>query len=109
MLNLGKNRKNPENTMAASIEILRKSLVANGLPTSGTKAEMLTRLLNGTGDKRKLKGVSAKAPDDQADVTDDGDDEKFQAYKAIEKANLISAGITDQDAINEEITRRWVS
>ena len=39
----------------ASIDVLKRALAANGLPTSGNKDQMLNRLMSGEPDKRKSK------------------------------------------------------
>ena len=89
----------------ASIEVLKKSLEANGRSTSGTQVEMLQRLLHNTGDGRK--GGKAKAEKKMPVITSTTKDPAFEAFAESERATLITSGITDEDALKEEIDRRW--
>lgn len=97
--------------MAASLDVLRKSLAANGLPTTGNKADMLARLLQGTPDKRKSPGKKAvahvAAAASLAAAAPTSDDAEFVEFAAAERSNLTASGITSEDAMNEEIMRRW--
>ena len=90
----------------ASIEVLKRSLEANGLPTHGTKVEMLNRLLHNKGDGRKSTAKSTKAAEKMPAMTFPKD-EAFKAFAASERSNLIASGITKEDALKEEIDRRW--
>ena len=90
----------------ASIEVLKKSLEANGLSTSGTKVEMLQRLLHNKGDGRK-GGGKAKAEKKMPAITSTTKDPAFEAFKESERTSLIASGITDEAALKEEIDRRW--
>lgn len=96
--------------MSASLDILRKSLAANGLPTSGTKAEMLQRLLSGTKDKRKKAKGTTSVPDTVPNANIVGGENTsadYLRYAAHERTQLIATGITDDAVINAEINRRW--
>lgn len=95
--------------MAASLDVLRKSLAANGLPTTGSKAEMLARLLQGTPDKRKSPAKKpALAPVVSAStVSPTSDSDKYTAFAAAERLNLAASDITDEEVMEEEIARRW--
>lgn len=84
-------------TDAISLEVLRKSCHANGLPTSGNKDVLLDRLLKGQGDKRKQRKMSPKK--ESSDIPED--------YVAQETATLRNAGFDDDDWIQKEIARRW--
>lgn len=93
--------------MSASLDVLRKSLAANGLPTTGNKAEMLARLLNGTGDKRKTPAPKKSAVSDTATPTSGKgtSDPAFLAFEEAERANM--SGIFSEEAMTDEIARRW--
>ena len=83
----------------STIDVLKKSLVACGLPTSGNKEQMLARLLEGQPDKRKSKG---KKPS-----TGDADGDAFKSFAQQERMDLVAKGMTDESDISEEIDRRW--
>lgn len=86
------------------MDVLKKSLAKNGLPVTGTKAEMLGRLLSGTTDKRKSpKKAAADAPNDSDVETS----EEYVQFALAERQNLEASGITSDEDIEEEITRRW--
>ena len=93
--------------MSGSLEILRRSLAANGLPTSGNKAELLNRLLTGQGDRRKKKGSASSADGLPGVKSDSNVDATFVKFSSAERASLVESGIVDDDAINAEINRRW--
>ena len=98
--------------MSGSLDILRKSLAANGLPTSGNKADMLERLLSGTKDKRKKSDDEPEPKVAKVDTVQNMDvasnaSADYLKYAAQERANLLASGITDDDTINAEINRRW--
>ena len=90
----------------ASIEVLKKSLEANGLSTSGTKVEMLQRLLHNKGDGRK-GGGKAKTEKKMPAITSITKNPAFEAFAESERTTLIASGITDEAALKEEIDRRW--
>ena len=91
----------------ASIEVLKKSLEANGLSTSGTKVEMLQRLLHNKGDGRK-GGGKVKAEKKMPAITSiTKNHPAFEAFAESERTTLIASGITDEAALKEEIDRRW--
>ena len=90
-------------TPTASIEVLKRSLEANGLPTGGTKVEMLNRLLHNKGDGRKGGGGKKKMPA----MTSVTKDSAYEAFAESERGSLIASGITSEDALTEEIDRRW--
>ena len=83
----------------ASIDVLKKSLAANGLPTSGNKDQMLQRLIKGQGDKRKKATREVDATDEVA--------KDFTKYEAKERAVLVAQGLTDEAMIRAEILRRF--
>ena len=89
----------------ASLEVLKRSLEANGLPTGGTKVEMLNRLLHNKGDGRK--GGKAKAEKKMPAITSTTKDPAFEAFQESERTSLVTSGITDEAALKEEIDRRW--
>lgn len=95
--------------MAASLDVLRKSLAANGLPTTGSKADLLARLLQGTPDKRRspAKKPALAASVTAATVSPTSDGDKYEAFAAAERLNLAASGITGEEAIEEEVQRRW--
>lgn len=72
----------------AAVEFLQKSCAKNGLPTDGSKADLLKRLL------QKRAGEK------------DDDDELYKTFAEAERQNLVSSGMADED-IEEEIARRW--
>lgn len=84
-------------TDAISLEVLRKSCQANGLPTSGNKDVLLDRLLKGQGDKRKQRKMSPKK--ETSDIPED--------YVSKETELLRNAGFEDDDWIKKEVARRW--
>lgn len=88
------------------MEVLKKSLAKNGLPVTGTKPEMLARLLSGTTDKRKSAGKKTAAVDEPDDTSDVADSEYTQFANA-ERQNLEASGITNEEDIEEEVARRW--
>ena len=86
------------------MDVLKKSLAKNGLPVTGTKAEMLGRLLSGTTDKRKSpKKAALDAPTDSDLETS----EEYVQFASAERQNLEASGITSEEDIEEEISRRW--
>ena len=93
-----------------SVDMLKKSLAANGLPQYGTKDQMLARLLGG-GEKKKpgpkskgdgtmpkkRKATSKPAMFDQAEIN----------FYAAERPRLVAQGITDSRKQSNELARRW--
>lgn len=90
----------------ASIDVLKRALAANGLPTSGNKDQMLNRLMSGEPDKRKSKQPKASVVDATAD---DQDGVAFATYALKERAALLMQGFTDETLIQTELKRRWTA
>jgi hypothetical protein len=108
---ISKKSAHQANKKMASLDVLRKSLAANGLPVSGNKTEMLNRLLYGQGDKRKsgAKKAAAAAAMPSVATPDVSDDEQFVAFAATERTNITASGaIESEEAIDTEIMRRWI-
>lgn len=78
---------------------MKKGLKACGLPISGTKDQMLARLLDGGEDKRKSKGKRV--------ATGNEDEDAFQKFAEEERVELVSKGVIDDATISDEIDRRW--
>eukprot|EP00966_Prymnesium_polylepis_P244836 5663368-Prymnesium_polylepis.2 len=85
--------------MSSPVEVLKKSCAKNGLATTGTKAELLARLLNAPADKKK------PSKDDGAPKADVSEDDGFDAFMQSERASE-SAFFEREDDIKEEILRR---
>ena len=82
-------------------EILRKSCAANNLGTTGSSAVLLARLVKSG---KKSAATAAKMP---AMTSAKEETSACEAFAEPERATLIASGITKEDAINEEIDRRW--
>lgn len=98
----------------SSIDVLKKALAANGLPTSGNKEQMLQRLLSGEKDKRKKASPAANAKAAVVDTTksdaeedDVPEDDEAAVFAATTGASLRAEGHTDEDMIAAEVSRRW--
>ena len=88
----------------ASIEVLKHSLEANGLPTGGTKVELLQRLIQNKGDGRKSDSkvkVGTKMP---AMTSTQESSSVFEAFTESERATLIASGITEEDVSTKRST-----
>lgn len=88
--------------MSASRDILRKSLAANGLPTTGTKADMLSRLQTTThavADRAPSLVPAYTTADDEQELTPI--EQRMRVIKGLLKYNAQ----TTQSATREELER----
>ena len=83
----------------SSLEVLKRSLATNGLPTSGSKDEMLKRFILNKGDQ-----CTTARPVQTEDVLATS---AFDVYAKHERETLLASGFTSDKSINDEIRRRW--
>jgi len=93
-----------------SKDVLKKALVANGLPISGSIDQMIARLQDASAAMKKKPGRKPKATkeDNKGNVAGNIDADEL-AFYAAEKPTLIALGITDPDVLNDELRRRYQS
>ncbi len=94
-----------------SLDVLRRSCKANGLPTSGNKDDLLNRLMTGQGDQRRKSAVAARKPalkGTKESVVVDNEDVPPMQFTITTSALLKNAGFDDDEWIAAEVKRRWI-
>lgn len=80
-------------------KVLKRTLVANGLSTEGTKAEMMRRFLESDEIKH---GPKATASHSSSNISLPPPE-----FVSTERSALLAAGLTSTDDFSAEINRRW--